>query len=230
MLRQSELTLATADQARKDGQIGKAESLYEKSQTQKEKGLDRQIGVLEKKAAIEAGTENAKIQAAATMAGVNKPSDLDKQANSIYASMVAADPSIEKDPATKAQAMATARKQGAGEIGRYASEDRLAAQENKDRTKVASEVAIMKKADKQWKAANAAGDQAAMDAAVLRMIDEGMGKVGGAPKGGAQANPQAAPQTNAQPAPIKVTSQAQLAKLPSGTTFIAPDGSVRVKP
>jgi hypothetical protein len=194
MLRQSELTLATADQARKDGQIGKAESLYEKSQTQKEKGLDRQIGVLEKKAAIEAGTENAKIQAAATMAGVNKPDTVDKQAAGIYAAMVAADPSIEKDPATKAAAIAASRKQGAGEVGRYASEDRLAAQENKDRTKVASEVAIMKKADKQWKAANAAGDQAGMDAAVIRMIDEGMGKVGGAPKGGpAPAPTQQAP-------------------------------------
>jgi hypothetical protein len=190
LLRQSEITLATAEQARKDGLTGKAESLYDKSQEQKAKGLDRKIGVLEKKATIEAGVENAKTQAAATMAGVNKPSDLDKQANSIYASMVAADPSIEKDPATKAQAMATARKQGAGEIGRYASEDRLAAAENKDRTKVASEVALMKRGDKQWRAASAAGDQAAMDARVLQMIDENMGKVGGgAPKGGSAPAP-----------------------------------------
>jgi hypothetical protein len=90
--------------------------------------------------------------------------------------------------------MATARKQGAGEIGRYASEDRLAAQENKDRTKVASEVALMKRGDKQWRAASTAGDQAAMDARVLQMIDESMGKVGGAPKGGpAPAPTQQAP-------------------------------------
>jgi hypothetical protein len=51
--------------------------------------------------------------------------------------------------------------------------------------------------------------------------------------------PQSAPGAAAQPAPnapaqqttpIKVTSQEQFAKLPSGTTFVAPDGSVRVKP
>jgi len=33
-----------------------------------------------------------------------------------------------------------------------------------------------------------------------------------------------------QEAPIKVTSKEQFAKLPSGTTFVAPDGSVRIKP
>ena len=39
----------------------------------------------------------------------------------------------------------------------------------------------------------------------------------------------AAPQA-AAPAPVKVTSQEQFAKLPKGTTFVAPDGSIRIKP
>jgi imidazolonepropionase-like amidohydrolase len=39
----------------------------------------------------------------------------------------------------------------------------------------------------------------------------------------------AAPQAAAT-APVKVTSQEQFAKLPKGTTFVAPDGSIRIKP
>ena len=50
-----------------------------------------------------------------------------------------------------------------------------------------------------------------------------------APNAPAQPAPNA-PAQQQQAAPIKVTSQEQFAKLPSGTTFVAPDGSVRVKP
>lgn len=119
LLRQSEITLATAEQARKDGLIGKAESLYDKSQAQKEKGLDRRIGVAEKQATIQAGIENSQRQAAASMAGVNKPTDLDKQAQAIYEAKVAKDPSIATNPVKKAEAMAEARGTAADQLGRY---------------------------------------------------------------------------------------------------------------
>ena len=60
----------------------------------------------------------------------------------------------------------------------------------------------------------------------LRLIEEyrasGIALTGKAPAGGAPAAQQAAP--------IKVTSKEQFAALPSGTTFVAPDGSVRTKP
>ena len=39
----------------------------------------------------------------------------------------------------------------------------------------------------------------------------------------------AAPSASAG-APVKITSQEQYLKLPSGTTFVAPDGSIRIKP
>lgn len=119
LLRQSEITLATAEQARKDGLIGKAESLYDKSQAQKEKGLDRQIGVAEKQATIQAGIENSKRQAAASMASVNKPTDLDKQAQAIYEAKVAKDPSIATNPVKKAEAMSESRATAADQLGRY---------------------------------------------------------------------------------------------------------------
>jgi hypothetical protein len=60
----------------------------------------------------------------------------------------------------------------------------------------------------------------------LRLIEEyrasGVALTGKAPAGGAP--------TAQQAPPISVTSKEQFAKLPSGTTFVAPDGSVRIKP
>lgn len=50
-----------------------------------------------------------------------------------------------------------------------------------------------------------------------------------APAPGATQQAPAAQQQQ-QTTPIKVTSQEQFNKLPSGTTFVAPDGSVRIKP
>jgi hypothetical protein len=48
--------------------------------------------------------------------------------------------------------------------------------------------------------------------------------------GSSAGQPGTAPPTAQQAAPIKVTSKEQFAALPSGTTFVAPDGSVRTKP
>jgi hypothetical protein len=45
-----------------------------------------------------------------------------------------------------------------------------------------------------------------------------------------QGQPAPNAQQQQQATPVKVTSQEQFAKLPSGTTFVAPDGSVRIKP
>ena len=50
-----------------------------------------------------------------------------------------------------------------------------------------------------------------------------------APAPGATQQAPAAQQQQ-QTTPIKVTSQEQFNKLPSRTTFVAPDGSVRIKP
>ena len=119
LLRQSEITLATAEQARADGLKGKAESLYDKARAQEKEGLDRQIGIAEKQATIQAGIENSKRQAAASMAGVNKPTDLDKQAQAVFDAKVAKDQSIATDPVKRAEAMAQARATAADQLGRY---------------------------------------------------------------------------------------------------------------
>lgn len=138
LLRQSEITLATAEQARADGLKGKAEALYDKSRAQEKEALERRINITEKQATIQAGIENSKRQAAASMAGVNKPTDLDKQAQALYEAKVAKDPSIATDPVKRAEAMATARATAADQLGRYPGSVRAEAATNAAETKAES--------------------------------------------------------------------------------------------
>ena len=84
-LRQAELTLATADQARKDGQISKASDLYEKGIQDKKEAVTRKMNANEKLATIQASVENSKRQVAAS-----QNTDFKSLANSIYQSKVEA--------------------------------------------------------------------------------------------------------------------------------------------
>jgi len=132
LLRQSEITLATAQQARADGRTDKAIALFSDADKQKREAEQKLSDANMKAAEMEKGIEVANISARASMAAANKPSDMDKQASAIYDAMVAKDPSILNDPVKKAQAAADSRRIGAGEIGRYPADARVAAGENKD--------------------------------------------------------------------------------------------------
>jgi hypothetical protein len=77
-LRQAEMTLAASEQARKDGQIGKAESLYEKGVTDKKEAIARELGAREKAATIQASVDNSIRSANAQMAQVNKPGETER--------------------------------------------------------------------------------------------------------------------------------------------------------
>jgi hypothetical protein len=77
-LRQAEMTLAASEQARKDGQIGKAESLYEKGVTDKKEAVARELGAREKAATIQASVDNSIRSANAQMAQVNKPGETER--------------------------------------------------------------------------------------------------------------------------------------------------------
>jgi hypothetical protein len=96
--------------------------LYTASQAQKEKALDRKIGVTEKQAQIEAGLEQARTQAAATL---GKATDLDKQTRINYEAMIEAG-----KPANKAT-MAAAAKSAADQLGKFAGSDRAEVAANK---------------------------------------------------------------------------------------------------
>jgi hypothetical protein len=131
-LRQSQISLAAADQARADGQIAKAQDLYKYGQDQKDKALDRQISVTEKAGAIAEGVENSKRQAAASMAALNKPTYLDKQSQTIYKAALTKNPEIANSPALEAQTMADARAQAAGQLGRLTPDVRQQMQAEKE--------------------------------------------------------------------------------------------------
>ena len=77
-LRQSEITLASAEQARADGQIGKAESMYDKGMEGKKEAIKRRIDANEKLATIQASVDNSIRSANAQMAGVNKPGERER--------------------------------------------------------------------------------------------------------------------------------------------------------
>lgn len=208
MLRQSELTLATAEQARKDGQIGKAEGLYDKAREQKEKGLDRKIGVLEKKATIEAGRENAQTQAAATL---GKKTDLERLTDAQYDALV--ESGAPKNAATRAEAGARA----ANLYGKVTGTSRAEMAAGKDRVKVAEAVDMMLMkpgVEKQRYRELQAADKAAgtNTAAEYRrsLIDAEMGASAAPAKGGP------AP-TQQTPAPQGVTVVA------GGRTYTFPD-------
>jgi hypothetical protein len=84
-LRQSEMTLAAAQQARDDGKTDKAVSLFEKYDTQKRDAQKMQAEVNMKSAEIEAGMEKAKLAAQVdreknqiTKAGQDKPGEIER--------------------------------------------------------------------------------------------------------------------------------------------------------
>jgi hypothetical protein len=77
-LRQAEMTLAASEQARADGQIGKAESLYEKGNTDKKEATARELGARKDAATIQANVDNSIRSANAQMAGVNKPGERER--------------------------------------------------------------------------------------------------------------------------------------------------------
>ena len=131
LLRQSEITLATAEQARADGLKNKAESLYDKARAQEKEGLDRQINVTEKQASIQAGIDNSKRQAAASLASANKLTDLDKQVQAVFDAKVARDPSIATNPVKRAEAMAESRAVAADQLGRFPGSARVEAAQTK---------------------------------------------------------------------------------------------------
>ena len=211
-LRQSELTLATAEQARADGQIGKAQDLYNASQAQKEKALDRKIGIAEKQAQIEGGIKQAQIGASATL---GKKTDLERLTDAQHAAL------LEAGEPNNAATKALATQRAANLYGKMAGTTRADMAEATVREKAAAAVDTLKYQDPVWKEAKKGKDTEAMRAREQQMINDRMNK---APEGG---GPAAAPQQST--APIKVTTEAQFAKLAPGTTFIAPDGSTRIK-
>jgi hypothetical protein len=166
-LRQAEITLATADQARADGQIGKAQELYQQGQNDKKDALTRKIGVAEKQATIAGGIRQAEIGASATL---GKKTDLDKLTEAQHAALLEA-----KYP-DNAATRRLASERAASIYGKMAGSTRAEIADLGAREKAAAAVDTAKFQDPVWREAKKNKDAEGMRAREEELINSRMGK------------------------------------------------------
>jgi hypothetical protein len=229
-LRQSEMTLAAAQQARNDGKTKEAISLFNKYDDQNRDAQKMLSEVNAKNAQIEAGVENAKLQAQVAREGhqvqregQNKPGEVERE-------LAIQEKNLGR-PFTTEERVAARAQLYEGQYGaRYTGlggdkSGRITGDFQKDLAKQTSLLNLQKQMRNVSQAEIEDIDRK-IEQERLRLIEEyrasGIALTGKAPAGGAPAAQQSAP--------VSVTSKEQFAKLPSGTTFVAPDGSVRIKP
>jgi hypothetical protein len=234
LLRSSEIQLATAAQARKEGLTGKAMTAQDKADGQFMEAKKLEAGVKERVAQLSGGLAQAELSGKYQLqaAGINKEAGAtaDRQIAALAAQIREKDSTL-----SPAEVNARATKEYLNLSGRYPGDARAAAAQagvNQKSVKEAKEawansVLTDKTLRKQYETLRKE-DPARAEAFRDDWIEREMSVGKPAPQGAsAQGAPQAAPQAAA---PVKITSQEEFAKLPKGTTFVAPDGSVRIKP
>ena len=229
-LRQSEMTLAAAQQARNDGKTDKAVAMFDKYDTQRRDAEKMMADVNMKAADIEAGREKAQLTADVAREGhkiqregFNKPDQIEREL-AIIENNLGRKFTTEERMAARAKLYEDqygARYTGLGgdKSGKITGDFQ---KDLRERTGILN----LQKQMRNVSEAEVEDINRRIEQERLRLIEEyrssGQALTGKAPAGGEPS----AQQTT----PIKVTSKEQFAKLPSGTTFVAPDGSVRTKP
>ena len=229
-LRQSEMTLAAAQQARNDGKTDKAVALFNKYDDQNRDAQKMLADVNLKAADMESGMEKARLTAqvareghAVQREGFNRPGEVERE-------LAIQEKNLGR-PFTTEERVAARAQLYEGQYGaRYTGlggdkSGKITGDFQKDLAKQTSMLNLQKQLRNVSQAEIEDIDRR-IEQERLRLIEEykasGLSLTGKAPAGGAP--------TAQQAAPINVTSKEQFAKLPSGTTFVAPDGSVRIKP
>jgi hypothetical protein len=224
------MTLAAAQQARDDGKTKEAISLFDKYDTQRRDAGKMLAEVNMKGAEIEKGMEVAKLQASVAREGhqvqregFNKPDQVEREL-AIIENNLGRKFTTEERMAARAKLYED--QYGARYTGLGGDKSgRITGDFQKDLAKQTSMLNLQKQlrnvSETEIEDINRKIEQER-----LRLIEEyrasGLSLTGKAPADGSPIAQQAAP--------ISVTSKEQFAKLPSGTTFVAPDGSVRIKP
>jgi hypothetical protein len=246
MLRQSEMQLAMADQLYNNGITDKAVDKANKAQELKSKAAEKFADVagdtskmyaqlentkLGKDAAIYAAELGYKGHLAAAAATMNKPSaqmeGVRIKADEIRRQFPDMPEAQVKDKALQSYLAQTKTGMGGVDARIEATAREKAAKDYNDA------IGPGGAARKEYKKIQKEGTLEQVTAFEEKLFNKYLGMhTGDTPQPAPNAPAQAAPNAPAQQqaAPIKVTSQEQFAKLPSGTTFVAPDGSVRVKP
>lgn len=229
-LRQSEITLSAAQQAREDGKTDKAIALFNKYDDQNREAQKMLSEVNSKNAQIEAGIENAKLQAQVAREGhqvqregQNKPGEVERE-------LLIQEKNLGR-PFTTEERVAARAKLYEGQYGaRYTGlggnkDDKITGDFQKDLEKRIG-ILTLKRQIQGKSPTDIEGIDREIAEIRNNLIEEYKATktqlTGKAPAGGEPPAQQAAP--------IKVASKEQFAALPSGTTFVAPDGSVRIKP
>ena len=228
-LRQSEMTLMAAQQARDDGKTKEAIALFNKYDDQNRDAKKMLAEVNMKGADIEAGVEKAKLTAQVAREGhqvqregQNKPGEVERE-------LAIQEKNLGR-PFTTPERVAARAQLYEGQYGaRYTGlggnkDDKITGDFQKDLEKRIGILTLRRQMQ-----GRSPTDVEGIDREIAEirsnLIEEYKAtktELTGKPAGGAP--------TAQQEAPIKVTSKEQFAKLPSGTTFVAPDGSVRIKP
>ena len=229
-LRQSEITLAAAQQARNDGKTDKAVAMFDKYDTQRRDAEKMMADVNLKAADMESGMEKARLTAqvareghAVQREGFNRPGEVERE-------LAIQEKNLGR-PFTTEERVAARAKLYEGQYGaRYTGlggdkTSKITGEFQKD-LKSRIGLLTLKRQLEGKSPDDIEGIDRQIEEIRLNLIEEykasGLALTGKAPAG---SEPPAQ-----QSAPIKVTSKEQFAKLPSGTTFVAPDGSVRIKP
>jgi hypothetical protein len=229
-LRQSEMTLAAAQQARNDGKTDKAVALFNKYDDQNRDAQKMLADVNLKAADMESGIEKAKLTAqvareghAVQREGFNRPGEVERE-------LAIQEKNLGR-PFTTEERVAARAKLYEGQYGsRYTGlggdkSGKITGDFQRD-LRERTEIFTLQKQMRNVPESEIEDIDRKIERERLRLIEEykasGVALTGKAPAGGAP--------TAQQAAPISVTSKEQFAKLPSGTTFVAPDGSVRIKP
>ena len=229
-LRQSEMTLTAAQQARDDGKTDKAIALFNKYDDQNREAQKMLSEVNSKNAQIQAGVEEGELRAkvareghAVQREGQNKPGEVERE-------LLIQEKNLGR-PFTTEDRVAARAKLYEGQYGaRYTGlggdkTNKITGEFQKD---LKSRIGILTlRRQMQGKTADdIEGIDREIEDIRLGLIEEyrasGLALTGKAPAGGAP--------TAQQTAGPQRLSQAQYNAAPSNTVFIAPDGSVRTKP
>ena len=238
LLRASEIQLATADQARADGMVGKAAELEKDAQAKAQKAADMKADAAQKEATILANIRGQDVQAASSSASANKKTFEQESVDAKLAAAIAADPSIAKDPVKLAAAKKAAYSETAKETRPASSvPDRLQSQADiakaerdaKARQLAEKGVAIDKLNDPVWREARKNKDTDGMKAREKQMVEDKLAPAASAP------NAPPIPVAGRGSAAASVSLQARVEQ--SGQVYepnkydyrVAPDGSIQRK-
>ena len=243
-IRQSQLLIATAQQQRKEGMAGKALASEEKADDKIQDAFKTKAAIQEKAtqligslAGTEMQGENALRVAGVTAAAGERNARLaaSKPSTQMEGVAIKADEIRRQFPEMpESQVRDKALEAYLAQSGKYSGVDRAADARAAFYDKISDNVDASLLMDRKYKELQRedkkTGGTAAQQYREQRIaVEMDKARSQNQPAPGATAQPAPAAQQQ-QTAPIKVTSQEQFNKLPSGTTFIAPDGSTRIKP